>query len=58
MLGGMWRSALPVDDEAMVGMCVALNAEDPGPASIIRRWLAQAGGSALHEPNRSRALTM
>ena len=31
MLGGMWRSALPVDDEAMVGMCVALNAEDPGP---------------------------
>jgi GNAT superfamily N-acetyltransferase len=45
MLGGMWRSALPADDDAMVGMCIALNAEDPGPRPVpsenMRRTLRE-----------------
>src|SRR6187549_1477336 len=43
MLVRMWRSAQSVDDEAIVEMCIALNAEDPGahpvPAQHMRRTL-------------------
>ena len=39
----MWRLSLPADDELVVSMCVALNAEDPGPQPVpkshIRRTL-------------------
>ena len=30
----MWRPALTVDDDPIVRMCLALNAEDPGPAPV------------------------
>ena len=48
----MWRLATASDDEAIVSMCVALNAEDPGtnPGQFrhVRRTLAKL----REEPNR------
>lgn len=39
-----WRNATPADDDAIVEMCLALNAEDPGEPvaeTQIRRTLAE-----------------
>src|SRR5262245_41284059 len=54
----MWRDALSGDDEAIVRMCVSLNAEDPGPEPVpsdnVRRTLR-----ALREtPTRGRAVVL
>jgi hypothetical protein len=58
MLGGMWRSALPVDDDVMVGMCIALDAEDPGshpvPSENMRRTLREL----RRAPGRGRAVVL
>jgi GNAT superfamily N-acetyltransferase len=58
MLGGMWRSALPVDDDVMVGMGIALNAEDPGshpvPSENMRRTLREL----RRAPGRGRAVVL
>jgi ribosomal protein S18 acetylase RimI-like enzyme len=58
MLAGMWRAALPGDDEAMVAMCIALNAEDPGlqpvPAGNMRRTLQEL----RQTPLRGRAVVL
>jgi GNAT superfamily N-acetyltransferase len=52
----MWRLAAIADDESIVAMCMALNAEDPGPAPVhqsqVRRTLARLRA----EPFRGRAL--
>jgi ribosomal protein S18 acetylase RimI-like enzyme len=52
----MWRLATTSDDESIVSMCMALNAEDPGPAPVppcqVRRTLAKL----REEPYRGRAL--
>ncbi len=52
----MWRLATAPDDESIVSMCMALNAEDPGPAPVhppqVRRTLAKL----REEPYRSHAL--
>src|SRR5262249_14368159 len=51
----MWRPAKPDEDEAIVAMCLALNAEDPGEpvtADQVRRTLA----AFRAEPVRGRAV--
>ena len=51
----LWRPARPDEDEAIVAMCLALNAEDPGEAVAaeqVRRTLA----AFRAEPVRGRAL--
>jgi len=58
ILGGMWRNAAFADDEAIVRMCVSLNAEDPGPEPVptdnVRRTLRE-----LREaPIRGRAVVL
>jgi hypothetical protein len=30
----MWRNATSLDDENIVSMCMALNADDPGPVPV------------------------
>lgn len=58
MLVRMWRPALSVDDEAIVEMCIALNAEDPGahpvPAQHMRRTLDEL----RRTPVRGRAVVL
>ena len=51
----MWRPARPAEDETIVAMCLALNAEDPGEpvqADQVRRTLA----ALRDEPVRGRAV--
>jgi ribosomal protein S18 acetylase RimI-like enzyme len=51
----MWRAADPAEDDAIVAMCLALNAEDPGQpvgASQVRRTLS----TFRADPVRGRAL--
>jgi GNAT superfamily N-acetyltransferase len=52
----MWRLVIAADDESIVAMCMALNAEDPGPAPVrpsqVRRTLAKL----REEPYPGRAL--
>jgi GNAT superfamily N-acetyltransferase len=58
MLRGMWRSALPVDDEAIVGMCVALNAEDPGPQPVPAENMCRTLRELRRAPVRGRAVVL
>jgi len=51
----MWRPAVAEEDELIVGMCLALNREDPGEpvsAEQVRRTLA----TFRAEPTRGRAV--
>jgi GNAT superfamily N-acetyltransferase len=54
----MWREAISADDDAIVRMCVALNAEDPGPEPVppanIRRTLRELRDT----PTRGRAVVL
>lgn len=54
----MWRAALERDDEAIVNLCLALNAEDPGshpvPAEYMRRTLREL----RQTPARGRAVVL
>jgi len=56
--GGMWRDAVSADDEAIVRMCVSLNAEDPGPEPVppdnVRRTLREL----RQTPTRGRAVVL
>jgi ribosomal protein S18 acetylase RimI-like enzyme len=52
----MWRIATAADDESIVSMCMALNAEDPGPAPIHRQQVRCTLAKLREEPHRGRAL--
>jgi GNAT superfamily N-acetyltransferase len=54
----MWRSAVPVDDEAMVGLCIALNAEDPGPHPVPAENMRRTLHELRHAPVRGRAVVL
>ena len=58
MLRGMWRSALPVDDEAIVAMCIALNAEDPGPHPVPAQNMSRTLHELRQTPVRGRAVVL
>ena len=54
----MWRSALPIDDEAMVRMCMALNAEDPGPDVVPAENMRRTLQELRQTPVRGRAMVL
>jgi len=52
----MWRVATASDDETIVTMCVALNAEDPGPKPVEPQQVRRTLVKLRDEPNRGRAV--
>lgn len=52
----MWRIATASDDEAIVSMCMALNAEDPGPAPVGPEQMRHTLIKLRQEPERGRAV--
>jgi ribosomal protein S18 acetylase RimI-like enzyme len=52
----MWRLAAPSDDERIVSMCIALNAEDPGPAPVQPAQVLATLAKLRDERHRGRAL--
>jgi ribosomal protein S18 acetylase RimI-like enzyme len=52
----MWRLAAVADDESIISMCMALNAEDPGPAPMHRSQVRRTLAKLRAEPHRGRAL--
>ena len=58
ILDGMWRSAVPADDEAIVGMCIALNAEDPGPHPVPPENMRRTLREFRQTPVRGRAVAL
>ena len=52
----MWRLATASDDEAIVSMCVALNAEDLGPNPVQSQHVRRTLAKLREEPNRGRAV--
>jgi GNAT superfamily N-acetyltransferase len=51
----MWRLAEVSDDEDIVSMCMALNAEDPGPNPVRPQQVRRTVSKLREEPNRGRA---
>jgi GNAT superfamily N-acetyltransferase len=54
----MWRPATADDDEAIVRLCAALNAEDPGPKPVPREHVARTLRLMREAPWRVRALVL
>src|SRR6266852_1845362 len=52
----MWRLATASDDENIVSMCMALNADDPGPAPVQPQQMRRTLAKLRAEPHRGRAL--
>jgi ribosomal protein S18 acetylase RimI-like enzyme len=52
----MWRVATASDDEAIVTMCLALNAEDPGPKPVTPQQVRRTLAKLRDEPKRGRAV--
>jgi ribosomal protein S18 acetylase RimI-like enzyme len=54
----MWRAARPEDDNAIVAMCAALNAEDPGPLPVPDTQTRHTLDVLRREPHRGRAIVL
>jgi hypothetical protein len=54
----MWRIAAPSDDEAIVRMCLALNAEDPGPNPVPAAHVQRTLRALRANPQRGRAIVL
>jgi ribosomal protein S18 acetylase RimI-like enzyme len=52
----MWRPTAASDDEEIVSMCMALNADDPGPAPVHPQQVFGTLAELRKEPRRGRAL--
>jgi ribosomal protein S18 acetylase RimI-like enzyme len=52
----MWRLAVIADDENIVSMCMALNADDPGPVAVHPQQVRRTLAMLREEPHRGRAL--
>jgi len=52
----MWRNATSLDDENIVSMCMALNADDPGPVPVYPQQMCRTLAILRKEPHRGRAL--
>jgi ribosomal protein S18 acetylase RimI-like enzyme len=55
---GMWRLANPTEDDAIVTMCLALNADDPGPVPVAPEQVHRTLGRLRAEPTRGRAVVL
>jgi len=58
MLPSMWRPASLPDDEAIVRMCLALDAEDPGPERVHGEQVRRTLETLRKEPWRGQALVL
>jgi len=56
MLRPMWRDSTPSDDDAIVALCSALNAEDPGPNPVPATHVRATLERFRAEPHRGRAV--
>jgi GNAT superfamily N-acetyltransferase len=54
----MWRDAVTADDEAIVRMCTALNAEDPGPEPVPPEHMRRTLRTLRESPVRGRAVVL
>ena len=52
----MWRIASAEDDKCVVAMCMALSAEDPGPAPVHPQQVRRTLAKLRQEPVRGRAV--
>jgi ribosomal protein S18 acetylase RimI-like enzyme len=52
----MWRLAAASDDRSIVSMCLALNADDPGPAAVHPRQVLRTLSKLREQPYRGRAV--
>jgi GNAT superfamily N-acetyltransferase len=52
----MWRAATTTEDEDIVRMCMALNADDPGPAPVPPQQVRRTLAKLREEPHRGRAV--
>lgn len=48
----MWRIATAADDERIVSMCMALNADDPGSAPVPPHQVRRENGVPIGSPTR------
>ena len=53
-----WRSAVAADDEAIVSMCLALNAEDPGDKPVHPNQVRRTLETLRNEPLRGCAVVL
>jgi len=56
--GVPWRLATPADDDAIVGFCLALNREDPGPCPVPPDQVRRTLDALRAEPTRGRAVVL
>jgi GNAT superfamily N-acetyltransferase len=54
----MWRLATAADDDAIVALCLALNAEDPGPQPVGAEQVQRTLATLRREPWRGRAVVL
>ncbi len=54
----MWRPAEPRDDDDLIALSVALNAEDPGPAPVPADHVRRTLTTLRATPTRGRALVL
>lgn len=54
----MWRRAVPSDDEAIVRLCSALNAEDPGPDPVPAEHMRRTLRVLREVPARGRVVVL
>lgn len=54
----MWRDAVSTDDEAIVRMCMSLNAEDPGPEPVPTDNIHRTLRELRETPTRGRAVVL
>ena len=52
----MWSVASAMEDERIVAMCMALNAEDPGAVPVLPQQVRRTLAKLRHEPARGRAV--
>jgi ribosomal protein S18 acetylase RimI-like enzyme len=52
----MWRVATEADNDSIVAMCMALNADDPGPAPVPPHQVWRTLAKLRKEPSRGHAV--
>lgn len=52
----MWRHAATTNDDSIIQMCLALNAEDPGDTPVLREQVLMTLEVLREEPARGRAV--
>jgi GNAT superfamily N-acetyltransferase len=56
--GMSWRPATAADDEAVVGFCLELNREDPGPRPVVAEQVRRTLATLRGAPARGRAVVL